>query len=79
MLFVSLFEILKLYFLVAATPGFADESQFTFGDGYGVLNLFYFLFCDWKSSWTLLYKPIGENERRKIDEIVEVNEFFEAR
>ena len=72
-LFVSLFEKLNLYFLVAATPGFADKGQFTVGDGYQVNNLWYFLFCDWKSSWTLLYKPIDENERKEIDEIVKVN------
>ena len=75
LLFVSLFKKISLYFLVAATPGFANQAQFTFGDGYGVNNLFYFLFCDWKSSWTLLYKPIDENERKLIDEIVKVNEF----
>jgi hypothetical protein len=74
-LFVSLFEKLNLYFLVAATPGFADQGQFTFGDGYRVENLWYFLFCDWKSSWTLLYAPIDEKERKIIDEIVKVNEF----
>jgi hypothetical protein len=64
---------LNLYFLVAATPGFADQGQFTFGVGYRVDNLFYFLFCDWKSSWTLLYKPIDENERKEIDEIIKVS------
>ena len=74
LLFVSLFEKLNLYFLVAATPGFADQAQFTAGDGYRVLNLFYFLFCDWKTAWTLLYKPIDEEERKIIDKIVEVIE-----
>ncbi|CBY15100.1 unnamed protein product [Oikopleura dioica] len=57
--------------LSAATPGFADQAQFTFGNGYEVLNLFYFLFCDWKSSWTLLYKPIDEKEKKEIDKIVQ--------
>ena len=76
-LFVSLFEKLKLYFLVAATPGFAEQRQFTFGNGYWVNNLFFFLFCYWKSSWTLLYKPIDENERKIIDRIVKVNQFLE--
>jgi hypothetical protein len=75
LLFVSLFEKLNLYFLVAATPGFAWQMQFTLGNGYRVDNLDYFLFCDWKSSWTLLYKPIDENERKIIDEIVKVNQF----
>ena len=72
---VSLFEKLNLYFLVAATPGFASQAQFTFG-GYKVNNIWYFLFCDWQSSWTLLYKPIDENERKIIDEIVKVNQFL---
>ena len=67
LLFVSLFENFDLYFLVAATPGFAYQSQFTFGRGYGVPNLFYFLFCDWKTGWTLLYKPINENEKKEIN------------
>ncbi|CBY34845.1 unnamed protein product, partial [Oikopleura dioica] len=57
--------------LSAATPGFADQGQFTFGNGYRIINLFYFLFCDWKSSWTLLYKPIDEKERKEIDKIVQ--------
>ena len=89
-LFVSFFEKMNLTpffqvdpkffginscFLVAATPGFASQNQFAFGRGYGVNNSWYFLFCDWKSSWTLLYKPIDENERKIIDEIVKVNEF----
>ncbi|CBY15893.1 unnamed protein product, partial [Oikopleura dioica] len=55
----------------AATPGFADQNQFTFGDGYEVNNLDYFLFCDWKSSWNLLYKAIDEKEKKEIDKIVE--------
>ncbi|CBY34125.1 unnamed protein product [Oikopleura dioica] len=55
----------------AATPGFADQRQFTLGDGYNVVNLWYFLFCDWKSSWNLLYKPIDEKEKKEIDKIVQ--------
>ena len=35
-------------------------------------NYFYFLFCDWRTSWSLLYRPIDENEGIKIDEIIEV-------
>ncbi|CBY12806.1 unnamed protein product [Oikopleura dioica] len=56
--------------LSSATPGFAAQAQITIGDGYKTINLFYFLFCDWKSSWNLLYKPIDEKERKKIDKIV---------
>ena len=77
-LFVSLFEKSSLYFLVAATPGFADQNQFTFGNGYRVYNIFFFLFCDWKSSWNLLYKPINEKERKEIDKIVQVGKLFQT-
>ena len=66
---------MNLYFLVSATPGFADQRQFTIGGGYKVNNLWYFMFCDWKSSWTLLYAPIGEKEKKIIDEIVKVKKF----
>ena len=79
LLFVSLFEKLNLYFLVAATPGFAFQQQFTCGKGYRVTNLYFFLFCDWKSSWTLLYKPIDENERKQIDKIIKVKLFMQIR
>ena len=75
LLFVSLFEKLNLYFLVAATPGFAKQPQFTFGRGYEVDNLYYFLCCEWQTGWTLLYKPINENERKIIDEILKVSLF----
>ena len=77
-LFVSLFikTIESIFFLVAATPGFAHQLQFTFGRGYEVNNLFYFLLCDWKTSWTLLYKAIDENERKKFDEIVKVRKYL---
>ena len=78
LLFVSLFEKLRFYFLAAATPGFAVQGQFTFGAAYRIINLFYFLFCDWKSSWTLLYKPIDEKERKEIDKIVEVGKLFQT-
>ena len=74
LLFVSFFAKLNSYFLVAATPGFASQGQFTDGYGYHVLNLFYFLFCDWKTGWTLLYAPIGVNERKEIDEIIKVSQ-----
>ena len=42
LLFVSIFEQLNLYFLVAATPGFAYQGQFTYGRGYRVENLYYY-------------------------------------
>jgi len=40
--------------------------------GYRVRNIFYFLFCKWNTAWTLLYKPINEEEQKTIDAIVKV-------
>jgi len=78
LLFVSLFEKFNFNFLAAATPGFAIQAQLTVGAGYKVINLYYFLFCDWKSSWNLLYKPIDEKEKNEIDKIVEVCKLFQT-
>ena len=75
LLFVSFFEKSKLKFLAAGSPGFAAQDQLTAGQGYGHDNLWYFLFCDWKTAWTLLYKPIEDQERIEIDLIVEVSHF----
>jgi hypothetical protein len=36
-------------------------------------NFWYFMICDWKTSWSLLYKPIVEDERKKIDKILKVS------
>ena len=70
---VSLLKIFNyLYFVAAGTPGFTDQWQIVNGEGYKDFNLFYFLFCDWKTSWALLYQPINDEQRKKIDEIVEV-------
>jgi hypothetical protein len=63
---------MNLYFLVAATPGFAWQGQFTGGPGYSADNLWFYLFCNWKTAATLLYKPIDENEKKMIDKIVKV-------
>ena len=46
--------------------------QFTDGPGYSHDNLWFYLLCNWKTAATLLYKPIDENERKMIDEIVKV-------
>ena len=73
--FVSFFEKSNLKFLAAASPGFAIQEQLTSGIGYRHANLWYFLFCDWKTAWTLLYKPIEDQERTEIDTIVEVSHF----
>ena len=44
--------------------------------GVGVGNIskdyLYFLFCDWETSWNLLFRPIDEKEEKEIDEIVKV-------
>ena len=73
LLFVSLFEKSKLKFLAAGTPGFAYQAQLTTGGGYSVENIWFFLFCDWRTAWTLLFKPIDKKERKEIDKIVKVS------
>ncbi|CBY37225.1 unnamed protein product [Oikopleura dioica] len=44
--------------LSAGTPGFTGNEYFTF------------LFCEWKTAWTLMYLPINEKQRKYIDTIV---------
>jgi hypothetical protein len=56
--------------LAAATPGFAVQKQFSVGVGYNVQNHWFFLLCDWETSWNLLYQPINEDDIKKVDEIV---------
>ena len=58
--------------LVAGTPAFAGEAQLGAGDGVNSGDYLYFLFCDWETSWNLLFRPIDEKEEKEIDEIVEV-------
>ncbi|CBY13561.1 unnamed protein product [Oikopleura dioica] len=41
----------------AGTPGFFGDSD----------NYFFYIFCDWISSWSLLYRPINERERKRIE------------
>ncbi|CBY36763.1 unnamed protein product [Oikopleura dioica] len=56
--------------LFSGSPGFSNQRQLT--GNYGTGNsYFYFLFCDWKTSWSLLYRPIDEKERIKIDEKIQ--------
>ena len=64
---------LTLTFKAAGTPGFSFQKQLTVGGGFAVNNLWYFLFCDWNTAWTLLYEPINDTERAEIDKLVEVN------
>ena len=58
--------------LVAGTPAFSRQEQLGGGLGSGRHNYLYFLFCDWKTSWNLLFRPIDEKEEKEIDEIVKV-------
>jgi len=67
-------RIVLLFVLVSGSPGFSDQRQLT-GDFGTRNNYFYFLFCDWKTSWSLLYRPIDEKERKKIEEIIQVWNF----
>ena len=72
----ALCKFLKLRFflffvLVSGSPGFSNKNQLT-GNYGGEPNYFYFLFCDWKTSWSLLYRPIDENEKKIIDKIIQV-------
>jgi len=72
-LFVSLRVriILTSFILVAGTPGFAGQWQLG-GEGDNNNNDILYLFCDWNTSWSLIYRPINENQRTEIDKIVKV-------
>ncbi|CBY12417.1 unnamed protein product [Oikopleura dioica] len=52
--------------LFSGSPAFANHYQLTQNAGYEH-NYFYFLMCDWKTGWSLLYRPIDETEREKIN------------
>ncbi|CBY15000.1 unnamed protein product [Oikopleura dioica] len=56
--------------LFSGSPGFSNQEQLIgkFGEEE---NYFYFWFCDWKTSWSLLYRPIDEKERKKIHKIIQ--------
>ena len=60
--------------LVAGTPAFTGTRQLGAGTGGSSRDYFYFLFCDWETSWNLLFRPIDEKEEKEIDEIVKVRE-----
>ena len=66
--------IFTYYFLAAGSPGFAVQWQLTPGGDAGkfVQAVAYFFVCEWKTAWTLLYKPINEDERDRINEIMKV-------
>ncbi|CBY10809.1 unnamed protein product [Oikopleura dioica] len=56
--------------LFAGSPGFSYQSQLIGNNGLEE-NYFYFLFCDWITTWSLLYRPIDEKERKKINKIIQ--------
>ena len=56
---------------VSGTPGFAEHSQLG-AVGIAINDYISFLFCDWKTIWSLKYRPIDKKERQEIDKIVEV-------
>ncbi|CBY15266.1 unnamed protein product [Oikopleura dioica] len=57
------------YALFAGTPGFAEQWQLG-GGGSHKDNDFLYLFCDWNTSWSLIYRSIDEKQRTEIDKIV---------
>ena len=67
-------EIIFKFILVSGTPGFAGQYQL---GGYGDTknDYFLFLFCDWKTIWSMKYRPIDENQREEIDKIVKVRKY----
>jgi hypothetical protein len=71
-------KIKILSFLAAGTPGFSEQQQLTAStNGYHTTNLFFFLFCDWQTAWSLLYNPFLVNGRVTIDDVLKVNNEFE--
>jgi len=69
--FVSFANCLIICFLVSGSPGFSQTRQLIGTAGFEE-NYSYFLFCDWKTSWSLLYRPIDEKERKNIDKKIQV-------
>ncbi|CBY31701.1 unnamed protein product [Oikopleura dioica] len=60
--------------LFSGSPAFTNQYQLTGNYGYSS-NYFHFLMCDWKTAWSLLYRPIDETERKKIIENCDIQEF----
>ena len=56
---------------LAGTPGFASPEQLVAqshrkSDNYSFGKLMVMVFCNWPTSWNLLFRPITENERNQI-------------
>ena len=64
--------IFTIFISVSGTPGFTEQLQLgALGDTKNDYILY--LFCDWKTIWSLKYRPIDKKERQEIDKIVAVS------
>ena len=66
----SLSKNYSIIFIVAGSPGFSQNHQLTGGHGDMSSNIFVFLFCAWKTAWTLLYRPVDEMEYQELENMV---------
>ena len=56
---------------LAGTPGFASPEQLVGpshrkSDNYSFGKLLVMVFCNWPTSWNLLFRPVTENERNQM-------------
>ena len=61
-----------IYITVSGTPGFAVEHQLGLRgetESFYILNLC----CEWRTFWSLKYRPIDERQRQEIDKIIQVS------
>ena len=58
-------------FFYQAQIGHEDDRIYNIAASFAKITVF--LCCEWKTAWTLLYKPIDEKERIEIDKIVKVS------
>jgi len=67
-------------FIASGTPGFCSTNQVIGGKRKKKKDdpivsigkrLFFFLFCDWETAWTLLFKPISEEDKANITLMLE--------
>ena len=63
-----------MFILVTGTPGFAEQYQLGGNYFFGADHTYYILhlLCDWKTIWSLKYRPIDAKQRKEIDEILKV-------
>jgi hypothetical protein len=56
-----------MFILVAGTPGFALTEQVVGCTGdFKNKAIYIFVLCNWRSAWSLLYKPLIKGERQEI-------------